>query len=56
MYGGINLLQNSTKFDIDSRFCKYGGMADGVLQTQENIISLLDLHNDQIKLLLILFE
>jgi DNA polymerase-3 subunit epsilon len=55
--GGINLLQISTKFDIDSRFCKYGGMADGVL-TQENIISLpdVDLHNDQIKLLLILFE
>jgi hypothetical protein len=33
--GGINLLQISTKFDIDSRFCKYGGMADGVLQLKK---------------------
>ena len=52
MYGGINLLQElAQKFDIDSRFCKYDGMADGVFTTQENIISLpdVDLHNDQIQ-------
>ncbi|MFV8353418.1 exonuclease domain-containing protein [Flavobacterium sp. XS2P14] len=52
MYGGINLLQElAQKFDIDNRFCKYGGMADGVFTTQENIISLpdVDLHNDQIQ-------
>jgi hypothetical protein len=35
MYGGINLCKISTKFDIDSRFCKYGGMADGVLQLKK---------------------
>jgi hypothetical protein len=34
MYGGINK-RISTKFDIDSRFCKYGGMADGVLQLKK---------------------
>ena len=52
IYGGINLLQElALKFDIDSRFCKYGGMADGVFTTQENTFSLpdIDLHNDQIQ-------
>lgn len=52
IYGGINLLQElAQKFDIDSRFCKYGGMADGVFTTQENTFSLpdIDLHNDQIQ-------
>lgn len=52
IYGGINLLQElALKFDIDSRFCKYGGMADGVFTTQENTFSLpdIDLHNNQIQ-------
>ena len=52
IYGGINLLQElAQKFNIDSRFCKYGGMTEGVFTTQENIISLpdVDVHNDQIQ-------
>ena len=52
IYGGINLLQElAQKFDIDQRFCKYGGMHDGVFAIQEDTLALpeVDFHNDSIQ-------
>ena len=51
MYKGIHILQElSKKFEIDQRFCSYGGLPEGVFTMQNNtILPKIDTHNDSVQ-------